>query len=195
MTTTSKTVRFDSVVAEAAPAAKAPTVAAQEAAAKLELLDGDEIIQFSIKPAPWFIFLVSFRVLITLVAIAVAFSIAMQMGATPAAAVPFQVLAGLAALRVGIATLQWASRLYVLTNRRAMRFKGVFNVDVAECRLSKITAVELTHTWYSRALRIGSIQMRSVDPKHAPILWEDVPRPNEVHELLVRAIRKSQSGR
>ena len=183
-----------SVVAEAHPvAAEAPRVAAPHAAAKLEMLDGDEIIQVSIKPSLWFIPLVSFNVLVVIAFAATALTPLLHAGSTPSRDAVYQVLIALAALRLGIATLQWASRLYVLTNRRVMHFKGVLNVKVAECRLVKISAVDLVVPWYGRALRLGSIRMQPGEGGGAPLLWDDVARPQEIHELLVRAVRKSQS--
>lgn len=181
-----------SVVAEAPPAVKPAPVAVPRAAAKVEL-DGDEVIQLSIKPSFWFIPLVSSRVLLVIVFVAAALGIAMRTGSTPAAAMPFQILAGLAALRLGIATLQWASRLYVLTNRRVMRFRGVLIVDVAECRLAKISAADIHAPWYGPPLRLGTIRMRAAEPQLTPLDWEDVARPQELHEILVRAIRKAQN--
>ncbi len=187
-----KAERFDSVVAEAAPAAKAPPVASPKSA-QLELLEGDEIIQLSIKPSLWFIPLISFQAIATLAVVAAALTAIMQTGTTPWAPLPFQILAGLAMLRLGIATLQWASCLYVLTNRRVMRFQGVTSVDVAECRLTRISQAELHATWSQRALWLGSIHLTPIDGHARGLIWEHVARPLEVHELVIRAIRKSQS--
>lgn len=180
------------VVVEATPA-ETPRVAAPATAAKLELLDGDEIIQVSIKPSPWFIPLVSFSVIVPIAFVAAALAVIMPTASGSHVTIAFQVLAAVAALRIGIATLQWASRLYVLTNRRVMRFTGVVNVHVTECRLARISAVDLHLPWYARLLRLGSIQMRSEGQKALLLTWDDVARPHEIHELVVRAVRKSQS--
>ena len=187
--------QFESAVVEAAPAAEAPPVvtAPKAAAAKLELLDGDEIIQLSIKPSLWFIPLVALNVVIAAVVLAVLLGFTMGSGLTPVTILPFHVLCSLVALRVGVGTLQWASRLYVLTNRRVLRFKGVMNVSVAECRLAQINAVELHTPRYGSWLRIGTIQMTSADAKCRPCLWRDVARPQEVHEIVTKAVRKAQS--
>ncbi len=181
---------INSVVAETPPTAQAHPTEAAKTAVRVEL-DGDEIIQFSIKPSLWFIPLASLNVLAILAFIAAALAVAMRTGSLAPSATPFQVLAGLAGLRLGVATLQWASRLYVLTNRRIMRFRGVFAVDVAECRLAKISAVDLHWAWYGRLLRLGTIRMQPLQ-QPAALNWEDVARPQESHELVVRAVRKAQ---
>jgi hypothetical protein len=183
----------NNLVAGVAPAAEAPPVTTAKAAAKLELLDGDEIIQLSIKPSLWLIPLVSLNLLAAIIAVTAGLAVAMRAGYVPETAAPFQILAGLAGLRLAVATLQWASRLYVLTNRRVMRFKGTLNVEVAECRLTKISQVDLHIPSYGWALRLGSIRLRSAEPPAASLDWDDVARPQHIHEILVRAIRKAQT--
>ncbi len=177
----------NTLAAEAPPAVEQAAVAV--AKPKVEL-DGGEIIQLSIKPSMWLILLSSASVLGLVIFLGCLFAISMRIGATPTAALPFQVLAGLGIIRLAVATLQWATRLYVLTNRRVFRFKGVFRVEVAECLLAQISAVELRAQWYERALRLGTIHMKS--GQCAAMSWEDVSHPEEIHELLVAAIHKAQ---
>ena len=189
----SKVEPTPSVVTEVPQAIKAPPVTAVKTAAQLELLDGDEIIQLSIKPSLWYIALVSAGWLFAVGVLVVVLAIGMQPTWTREGLIAIQVLIGVAALRVGVAMLQWASRLYVLTNRRVMRFKGVFNVDVLERRLVQISAVDLHVRWCDRALRLGSIHMPTAEDPRPPVIWDDVARPHEIHEILERAIRKAQS--
>lgn len=184
--------RFESVVNETAPVVHPRPVATPKAAAKLEL-DGNEIIQFSIKPSLWFIPLVSFKWVLAMGLLAAALSVAIRGGWTSQASIGFQVLAGVAALRVGLATVQWASRLYVLTNRRVMRFMGILNVRVVECPLAKISAADLHSAWYERPLRLGSIRMVSALDDAAVIAWEQLAHPADIHDRLLRSIRKAQS--
>lgn len=192
-----KTDPIKSVVVDAPVAAEVPPVVApaRVAAAPLELLEGDEIIQLSIKPSPWLIAVVSVRTFAIVVGLGAALSIAMRTGSTPEAMFPFHVLTGILAVRVGLGTLQWASRLYVLTNRRVLRFRGVFQVDLAECRLTKIRDVGLEMPWYGRWLRLGTVRLRAAEGQAGTLDWNEVARPQEMHEILTRAIRKAQNGR
>jgi uncharacterized membrane protein YdbT with pleckstrin-like domain len=137
--------------------------------------------------------LVSSHVIVFAAVLTVVVALAMRSGATQVAAVPFQVLAGMVAIRAGIAALQWASRLYVLTNRRVMCFQGVFSVRSAECPLARISAADVHAHWVARIVRTGTIRMQPVDAAAPAVTWDDVARPEEIHELLVRAIRKAQS--
>jgi tyrosyl-tRNA synthetase len=49
-----------------------------------------------------------------------------------------------AAVRVIVGALEWLGRVYVLTDRRVMRLKGVIRIDLFECQLSRIQQVVLT---------------------------------------------------
>jgi hypothetical protein len=173
----------------------APTAAAEKAAAaKLELLDGDEIVQFSIKPSLWYIPVVSFNWVVGAGVVAAVLAAAQPAAWPSAISVVFLMLVLVAVVRVAVAALQWASRLYVLTNRRVMRFHGVLRVETAACPLKRITQVRPVMTWYQRVLQLGSIELTPVIENSIPIVWEHVAHPQEVYEKLLRAIRKSQSG-
>jgi len=71
-----------SVLAEAPPAVKAAPVAVAKAAAKLEL-DGDEIIQLSIKPSLWYIPIVSLNVVVATIIVANVFVFFTPVGEQP----------------------------------------------------------------------------------------------------------------
>ena len=186
----SREERLDAMHVNAAPAAAAE----KAAAAKLELLDGDEIVQFSIKPSLWYIPVVSFNWVVGAGVVAAVLAVAQPAAWPSAVSVVFLVLVLVALARVAVAALQWASRLYVLTNRRVMRFHGVLTVDVAQCLLKRIRQAQPHMAWYQRRLQLGSIELTPTGEDALPIIWEHVARPQEVYEKLLRAIRKSQSG-
>lgn len=181
---------FENAVADLV---RAPKLRAAKAA-NIELLDGDEIIQLSIKPAIWFIPLVSLRIVATALAAAVIWAAALSSGVAVGAMWPIHVLVAVAASRLGIATLQWASRLYVLTNRRVLRFKGVVNVNADECRLTRIGGVTVSADWHERLLGIGSVAVHPAEDERHPVTWRCVAHPEEIRDMLIAAIRKSQRG-
>lgn len=179
---------------EAAHVEATPAVTSEEAVASSIQLDGDEIIQLSIKPSLWFIPVVSLRFVAAAGLLATVGTFATRGSGSELGSLIVQVLVILVIVRLALAALQWASRLYVLTNRRAMRFRGVLSVDVSECPLAKIREPELCVAAYQRGLRLGTIRMHPTAPELARVEWEQVAGAAEVHELLVRAIRRSQSG-
>lgn len=175
-----------------AVAADAPPVAAPaQAAAKLPVLGEDEIIQLSIRPSPWCILLHSFKPLVALVLLCVAVTVASQGVPTLLASVALLLIVAAAFAAVVGATLHWASRLYVLTNRRVMQFHGIFSVYVTACGLTHIGRVLVRTSWYQPLLGIGTIHMVSTSAEQPDPVWEHVARPAEIHEILVRAIHKA----
>lgn len=157
----------------------------------IELLDGDEIIQLCIKPSHWFILMVSARAVIaaTLVGLA-AWSVRSAVGAPADALLLLAVVGGLA--RVAIASLQWASSLYVLTNRRVVRFRGVMAVERQERMLAELGEPCVVSTPPQRWLRLGSIMLPSVCDRREVLGWEHLSNVEEVHERLRCAIGRSR---
>ncbi len=153
------------------------------------LLDGGEIVHFAIKPSPWYVVLVSLRWMATGVLLAILGS---------AEFVPvgyrwylYQAAVWVVAARLVWATLEWVSRLYVLTNRRVMRLRGVFTVDFFECSLERIQNTGIVLTLPERLVRAGSISFQTASGQSAS--WRTVPRPLELHEQLLKAIQKAQN--
>jgi uncharacterized membrane protein YdbT with pleckstrin-like domain len=171
-----------------------PAATVDEArAARLELLDGDEIIELSIKPSLWFIAIVSVRLVVVVGALATGMVIAMGGSGAPVVTyvVPLAVLA--AFVRVVVASLQWASRVYVLTNRRVMRLSGVLRVDVVDCQLTRVTGTNLRLGAGQRLLGLGSICITPAGETLDSIVWEHVAKAGEIYAKLVRAVKKAQS--
>lgn len=181
---------FQNAVADLAPAAEVRAAKI----AKLNMLGGDELIQLSLKPAIWFIPLMSLRVVVVALGIGIVWAAGMSAGMTAGAAWPFHLLLLLVAGRLGLATLQWASRLYVLTNRRVLRFKGVFNVCADECWLMRISAVTVSAEWYEKLVGIGTVRVHPCEDERHPLAWRGVAHPEEIRDLLTAAIRKAQRG-
>ena len=111
------------------------------------LLDRDEIVILAVKPSLWFVLFVSARWLALAGVVIVLAALFDQPFMLDTLTLVEGALA-LAAARVGIALLQWASRLYVLTNRRVIRVRGILRVDVFECQLSRIQNTFMILNWY-----------------------------------------------
>lgn len=184
--------RFDSVAAEAPPLAEAAPVATKKAV-KLAL-EGDELIQFSIRPSLWFIAFAAAKWIVAAGLLCAALAIAARSASSPEALIALQLVIAAAAVRVGVAMLQWASRIYVLTNRRVMSFRGVLAVRVVACPLARIRALDAYASWAQRPLGLGSLRMTPADERGQVVAWEHVAHAAEIHEKLLRAVRKAQSG-
>jgi hypothetical protein len=156
------------------------------------LLDGDEIVILAVKPSLWFVVFVSFRwvVLMGLVILA-AGGLARATWVANTTMIVNGAMA-LGAARIGVAVLQWVSRLYVLTNRRIMRLTGIINVDLFECPLTKIQNTFLTLAWYERLTGLGTISFATAGTGGVVVSWTNVNDPLETHERVRAAIHRAQ---
>ena len=155
------------------------------------LLDGGEVVHFAIKPSAWFVLLVSLRWM------AVALFLASLAGAdliAPAYRVyVLNVAILVAGTRLGWATIEWVSRLYVLTNRRVMSIRGVFKVQMFECTLERIQNTYLTLGLSERLVRVGTVTFQTAAGEGGTGSWQSVARPLEVLEKLREAINRAQN--
>lgn len=157
-----------------------------------QLLDGDEIVIFAVKPSLWYVLFTSARWLICLstVIVLVAWLGDRIPGVNPRLVIKAAI--ALAGARVGFGLLQWVSRLYVLTNRRIMRLRGIFNVDLFECQLSRIQNTHLTMSWYERLAGLGSVGFATAGTGGIEAWWTNLNCPLEVHERVRSAIHRAQ---
>ncbi|HKQ48454.1 MAG TPA: PH domain-containing protein [Phycisphaerae bacterium] len=169
---------------------------AVEQAVPAHLLDGDEIVHFAIKPSPWFVVFMSLR----WVATGFLLALLAASGALPIQSTYrwylYQLGFGIAGLRLAWALLEWVSRLYILTNRRVMRIRGIVNVEVFECSLERIQHTELTLSFLERLTRIGTILFQTAGGApgaRGGAAWRMVSRPLEVHEKLREAIHRARN--
>jgi hypothetical protein len=162
-----------------------------------KLLDDGEIVILAIKPSLWSIVFASARTFIV---------VAMVMLMLPY--VPSDVFdkAGLASRNIGqlgvllivaqvmVAFAQWVCRQYILTNRRIIRIRGVFTVDVFDAPLTKIQNTFITLAVQERLLGLGTIQFATAGLAGIEAAWVHINDPLAVHEAIRKAIRNAQSG-
>lgn len=159
-----------------------------------QLLDGGEIVILAIKPSLWSVIFSSIRWILAMMLLIVLSPWLDYALISLAQYTIVQFALTLLAVRLAIAVLQWASRLYVLTNRRIMRIKGVLNVNVFECPLGKIQNTYLTFDLHERFTRLGTIRFATAGTAGIEAVWGNVPNPLEVHEQVRRAIRNIKNG-
>jgi hypothetical protein len=177
------------------PAHSPPVLVVERALVPEGLLDGDEIVLLAVKPSLWFILLRSGSWLIGCIALA---ALTWWLGrhgfGADVARLGLQTAVAIALVRVSVAMFQWASRLYVLTNRRVMRIKGVLHVNVFECPLTKIQNTHLSFSLPQRLVWIGSIDMETAGTVGGGATWEHLSQPVLVHTRLRNAIGRSHGG-
>jgi len=179
----------------AASTAEAPEgtgqVARSWAALPGGVVDGGEIVILAIKPsmwqpaidaAPWLI--------VTAVAAALAATLRFALpGVSLAGTIQSILIVGFARLAFAIA--RWIPKWYVLTNRRVIDVHGIRAPTISSCPLVVIRNTYLQVNPLDRLLRIGSIAFVTTHDADPPRVWHMIPRPDEVHDKLRRAIENA----
>ena len=188
------------------PSADSATIAAEEAIVPADLLEDGELILLAVKPSGWFVLLVSWPVLAAAGVVTAAAYLAH--GVLPTTALQHLVLLiciAAGCLRVVLACFQWLGQLYVLTDRRVIRIRGVIHVDLLACPLKQVRQVVLTAAILERPLHLGSLYFEvsrqhpedqhngadaSGDPADAN--WTHIAHAAEIHEIVLNAIRRAR---
>ncbi len=179
--------------AESAVAEMAPATVVRPSPVSLEILDGDEVIQVSLRPSLWYIPLSCVRWLAAVAFLASVVVIAsIRSGWRPGAWIALELIVLLGLARVGLSSLQWASRLYVLTNRRVLRFRGVLRVETAQCPLARVGRADLALSTLQRITGVGTLRVEAGDASGDDLAWEHVRNPAEVYRIVTTAIRRAQ---
>ena len=97
-------------------------------------------------------------------------------------------------IRLAFGLLQWQSRVYILTNLRVLRIRGVVRVELSQCSLLKLQGVILTAGLAEKLLGLGTIGLLK-DSSDKPLAhWRNIRRPEQVRRQIIEAIN-SLKGR
>ena len=177
--------------AAAAPGAVAPPVSTSVATLLTRhILRDGEIILLVLKPSLWTI------VFSSLPALAAALIVMLSTRLWAPHHVHIAVEAGLMliACQLGWAVLRWSGRLYLLTDQRIVRISGVFNPQIHDIPLRKVARTRMMTSLHERICRLGSIEIIPESDHWPWSIWQSVPRPHEVHEMIRRAIGRAKQG-
>jgi len=175
----------------AEPASAAHPVRSVAAAARL-IADGEQIV-LALKPSGLFVLLVSAPLGLALLVVILAGFLFDRMGVPCIDSRLLLVVCVVATLaRLVIAGLQWLSRLYILTDRRVIRVKGVLRVQVFECALSRIQHTELVLSLPERIFGLGTVLFATAGTGAAEAAWAVIAKPAQVHEVVVEYVRRAQ---
>ncbi len=154
-----------------------------------DLLADDETVIFAIKPSLWAIAFVSFRTVAVASVLALLTYIlgpAFHLGKYGLYLIE---LCGFVVLgRVGFALLQWASRTYVLTDRRIIRIRGVLTIDIFQSSLTRIQNTFMVLTLPERLFGLGDIEFTTAGTGGVEAVWRHLKNPLPIHHQLLRAM-------
>ncbi len=149
------------------------------------------MVLLAIKPSLWFVFFDAARWLV-LGATLLVVSLIPSFQVSCVSRQTVGQLAGVIIIgRLGAAFLRWVSRFYILTNRRVMRVRGVFKVDILSCPLLSIRRTEITVGLHEKVTRLGTILFASDEVPCDDFHWFQINKVEEVHDRVRRAIDRA----
>ena len=178
----------------AAEAGEAGDATLDQASAMLpaQLLQPGELIILLLKPSPWFILLIPARFIAITLLSALLVVLLNRRGIDIGIDQHNLIIAALAivGLRLFWQLLDWLSHVYVLTDQRVIRVRGVLNVQVFECPLSKIQQTDLILPLSQRLFWLGTIAFATAGTAAHEAYWLMVAKPLEVHQKVVETLRR-----
>jgi hypothetical protein len=92
-------------------------------------------------------------------------------------------------------TVLWQGRpflslneLYVITSERVRVISGLFGKERVDIELVRIQDFDQTQTVRERMLNLGDLTVHSHDRSHPVVVLNNIADPQEVHEILRRAV-------
>jgi len=157
-----------------------------------ELLQSGEAIVLLQKPSPWYIMLESLRFLGAVAAISLLALWISKQGYYIGVSRKELLLLTVAVegARLFWQFLEWLSRVYVLTDRRVIRVKGVIRVQIFEAPLPRVQHTTTTFSLRERFFGLGSIHMATAGTGSTEASWVMLANPLEVHRILVQALNR-----
>ena len=162
-----------------------------------ELLQDGEIVLLVARPSPWFVLIDGGWTYLFMITIALFFAWLGHQVWAPINVPETQVFPALAAaltIRVVWKLLDWANRIYVLTDRRIMVRRGVFQFSMIEAPLNRIQHSAIFTRLVERILGMGTVGFATAGSGTFEVVWEMVPGPLNVHRTVNEAIERYGRG-
>lgn len=159
-----------------------------------QLLEPGEIVVLLLKPSPWYILLEAMPMLLGIglvAAILVVMGTHGDMGLGPYRRDIIIAAVGLGGMRLFWQLLDWLYTVYLLTDRRLVKIRGVLRLRQYERPIEEVVSAELIATFRERALGLSSLTF-TLEPedRHYVHAWRSVARPTEVHRIIMDTLRR-----
>lgn len=162
-----------------------------------QILQADETVLLVLRPSPWFVLLDGFGVYLLIVIVALFLAWLGHQPWTPVAIPETQVFpffASLIIIRLIWKVLDWANRIYVLTDRRVIRRRGVILLSIVEAPLRRIQHSATYARLLERILGLGTIGFATAGSGGFEVVWELIAAPVQVHAKILEAIERYGRG-
>lgn len=156
-----------------------------------QVLQPGELVILMIKPSVWFILLESLRSLAIIAGAAGLAILAVRWDILTMGRSDVVLGAGfLIVVRLFWQFLEWLSRLYILTDRRVVRVKGVLRVDIFEAPLKQIQHTNLLISLRQRVTGLGTVTFTTAGTGMIEAAWTYVADPVQVHQTVLRVLHR-----
>jgi hypothetical protein len=81
---------------------------------------------------------------------------------------------------------------YIITSQRVRIIEGVLGKEREDIELVRVQDVDQSQTLSERMLNLGDITIRSHDRSHPELTLRNIKDPQEVHEILRKAVLKAR---
>ncbi len=153
------------------------------------LVDDGELIILLIRPSLLYVPLASLGSLLIVALIMLALMYLAQFFAwTESQAVGLGVI--MVIIRLSWQALEWWSSLYVLTDRRIVRCKGVMRSTVFNVMLRELKHTSVFQLTRERAAGLGSIGFATKGSDVFDAFWVMIRQPFEVHKTILETIER-----
>lgn len=164
-----------------------------------DLIHDDEIIILLLRPSPLFIVLGAAG---SLIAIAILTLTLAWLSRLPIPWITFADRdafifgAVLTMIRLTWQTMDWWSRIYVLTDRRLIRKMGVVRIAVFETPLRRIQHTSVFRRFRERLFGLGTLGFATAGSDTYEAFWVMIEKPYVVHKIVLQAIQRyGRNGR
>ena len=176
-------------------AGEADLTAPEGALPALDLQDA-EVVILVIRPSGWFVVLTAWPVLVMAALVAVAEGLLYALsGNGPGRQMVLLVCLAVGAGRLMIGCFQWSGLLYVLTNRRALRFRGLARPGPLSIALKAVVGTHLTAPRMERMVGVAGLVFNSSEPRQRAPFWTHIARAGEIKQIVDETIRQAGGGR
>ena len=155
------------------------------------LLDEGEIIILLCKPSLWFVVLSCLANLFTIASITFLLILLANydlLGLEVSDIFCLGIL--VAGARIFWQFLHWLNRLYVLTDRRVIRVRGIIP-KIFECSLKRIQHTTLTYTLRERLFGLGTLHFSTAGTTGSEsATWLMIRCPNETHQKVLQVLSR-----
>ncbi len=173
--------------------AEEPLVDVLAPAGMQQVLQDGETVILALRPSPWFILVDGSWVYFASIFVALLLAWLAHQPWSPVILPESQIfplLATVLSIRIVWKFLDWANRVYVLTDQRIMRRRGVIQYSLIEAPLDRIQHSAIFTRVVERVLGMGTIGFATAGSGRFEVIWEMIANPLEIHRRVNDAIER-----